>query len=67
MQEQKNWEKEGFVLSTLVGAIFIVRGICTLILLEHTFNDLRISIAPIVMGMLIVIVSIVAGKKQKLL
>jgi len=57
---------EGFSLSIFVGLINIGRGILMFFLLEtQSSNDLRISVAPIVIGTIILILTIIASKKQK--
>lgn len=56
---------EGFFFSTLVGCISIVRGIVMFTLLEpNATNDIRMSALPIIVGSVIIVLTVVASRKE---
>lgn len=58
---------EGFFMSAIVGYTSIIRGVIMLLLLgAETTNNILISVLPIIVGSLIVILTRVASKKEKL-
>lgn len=58
---------EGFLMASIVGYTSIIRGVIMLYLLgTKTTNNILISVLPIVFGVLIVILTNMARKEEKL-